>query len=101
MAFKSTFGLYFHPFIIEFFWFTWLQFNIEEKMHIKTIMLLMCLEVLGERFSGRGWDIFHIQTFWIWNIDENLNMALLITAACLHYAILKALPGFQEQRPHQ
>ena len=41
--FKSSFDLYFHPFIIEFFSLAQLQFKIEEKIHIKAIMLLMYL----------------------------------------------------------
>ena len=49
-TFKSPFDLYFHPFIIEFFWFAKLRFKIEEKIHIKAAMLLMYLEKLGERF---------------------------------------------------
>ena len=51
--------LHFHPFIIKFFWFSYLQFNIKEKIRIKAVMLLMCLEVLGERlfcFPGRVYE---------------------------------------------
>ena len=55
-------------------------------------MLLMCLEVLGERlscFPGRSWEgvcrkllslVKPHHGFWIWNIDQNLNIALLIMA---------------------
>ena len=55
-------------------------------------MLLLCLEVLGERlscFPGRSWEgvcrkllslVKPYHGFWIWNIDQNLNIALLIMA---------------------
>ena len=88
IAFKSPFELYFHSVIIEIFWFAKLQFKIEEKIH------MMCLEVLEERFScfpGRNWEgvcrklLFLVklyQWFCIWNIDQNLNMALLIVVVC-------------------
>ena len=94
IAFKSSFNPYFHLFIIEFFWFAYLQFRIEEKVHIK-ILLLMCLEALGEGlscFHGRDWEgvcrkilsvVKLYQRFWIWNVDQNLKMALLIVAVCI------------------
>ena len=57
-------------------------------------MLVMCPEVLGESFfcfPGRDWEgvcrkllsqVKLYQRFWIWNIDQSLNMALLIVAVC-------------------
>ena len=50
--------MYFYLFIIAFFWFAQLLFKIEEKIHIRAVMLLLCLEVLGKDCScetlGRG-----------------------------------------------
>ena len=63
-----------------------------KKIHIKAAVMLMCVEVLGEGFfcfPGRYWEgvcrkllslIKPYSMFWILNIDQNLNMALLIMA---------------------
>ena len=48
IAFKSPFDLYFHPFNIGLFSVAELLFKIEEKIHIKPVMLSMLLEVLRE-----------------------------------------------------
>ena len=63
-------------------------------MDIKAVMLLMCLEVLGEgffRFPGRDREevcrkllylVKLYQRFCILNTDQNLNMTLLIDTVC-------------------
>ena len=58
-------------------------------MHIKTIMLLMCLEVLGERFFWKRLryiaypDVLDMKYRWELKLRWEFKMALLITAACL------------------
>ena len=95
IAFKSPFDLYFHPFNIGLFSVAELLFKIEEKIHIKPVMLSMLLEVLREGFlgfPGRDWGgvcgkllslLKLYQRFWTRNIDHNVNMALLIVAVCI------------------
>ena len=104
--------MYFHSFIIDSFWFAYLKFKIEKKIHIKAAIMLMCPEVLRERFfcfPVGYWErvcrkllslVKLYQRFWIWNIDQNLNNGFT-NCGCLHCAILKALHGFQEKRAHK
>ena len=44
IAFESSLDVYFHPFIIEFFWLAQLQFKMKEKIHAK------------QRFSCFSWE---------------------------------------------
>ena len=57
-------------------------------MHIKAVMLLICLEVLGEGFfcfPERDWDIKCRSEF----------KHVFLNRRCFYYATLKALHGFQ------
>ena len=79
-------------------------------MHIKAVMLWMCLEVLGGGFLfswglGRGlWDFVVSSKA----VPEVLDMKYrsefthgFTNCGCLHCAILKALHDFQEKRVHK
>ena len=64
---KSSLGLYFHTLVVEFFWFTKLQFKTERKIHAKAItnafrdagwVSLESFSALGGRskwFTWGGW----------------------------------------------
>ena len=69
-------------------------YRVVAEVTFKVVMLLICLDVLGKEFfyfperdsEGICRKLLSLvklyQRFWIWNIDQNLNMALLIVAVC-------------------
>ena len=51
IAFKSSIDLLFHPLIIEFFWFAYLWFRTEEKIHTKVAL----------KVSRGRWDLSRVR----------------------------------------
>ena len=94
IAFKSPLDLCFYLFIIKFFLIIKIIKLNDLPCGIKAVISLMCLEVLGKVFfcfPVRDWEGFCrkllalvklYQRFWMWNIDQNLNIPLLIVAIC-------------------
>ena len=75
--------------LLNFFDLCSCNFKIEENIHIKAVTFLMFLEVLKEEFfcfPVTDWQRFvrNYCLYWMLNMNENLNMALLIQ---------KQLPG--------
>ena len=106
----SALLLLFWWFFVEFFWFAYLEFKIEEKMHIKAVMLLICLEVLGEQFfcfPGGDWEGV-CRKLLSKTEPEVLNITYIpefkhgvTNHCCLHCAILKDLHGFHWKKAHK
>ena len=90
-------------------------YNSQSRKRYTLRLLLMCLEELMEGFSccrGRDgervcWKLLSLlklyQRFWIWNVDQNLNMvkSCKTNRGWLHFAILKVLHGFEEKKSLQ
>ena len=79
VAFKTSLDTYSYPIIIEFFWFAQLQFRIEEKIHTKAVA-----DVFRDwKGARRKLSLVKLnQWIWMWNLYQNLILALLIVAVC-------------------